>query len=336
MRIFRADPMVLTPFAGDDPAPEFRRGGMRYVSEPDAADIILACRLRHLWRYRRRRCRLAVWTDEPRWDVHTASPVRVRGFTPPVHIMNAYTGGIFTDNYLFMKNMPAVDFDASMRAFAGKPWRAVMLATYRKRRDGAWSRIKRTLVGIIPHQRFAAHEYSPLRIGGRDIDLLQARQSLALHLQERGFCDIYGRGWPPDVRLRGESRLGAWREAKNAILENYGVNVALENTDISHYVSEKIWDAVREACLPVYHGASNGIYDDFPKGSFVEAAGRSAREIADEIMAMPPDERSGRYEACLRTYLRIIAEGRPQRAEAACRERAAGFIQGIMDGAPVA
>ena len=32
--------------------------------------------------------------------------------------------------------------------------------------------------------------------------------------------------------------------------------------------------AIKGACLPVYHGAGNCIYDDFPEGSFIEAAGK--------------------------------------------------------------
>jgi hypothetical protein len=122
-------------------------------------------------------------------------------------------------------------------------------------------------------------------------------------------------------------------DAKQAVLNNYAINIAFENTIIPHYVTEKIWDAVKGACLPVYHGVGNGIYEDFPEGSFIEAAGKANGALAEEIIHMPRSEASDRYEACLAVYQRVVGEGRHQLSLAACRERTASFLQSVMEHA---
>ena len=107
---------------------------------------------------------------------------------------------------------------------------------------------------------------TPAIHNGRNIDLQEYRQELALLLQKWGFCDIYGSSWPASTTIEGTSREGAWWDAKREILENYAINIAFENTIIPNYVTEKIWDAVVCGCLPVYHGVDNGIYEIFPPG----------------------------------------------------------------------
>jgi hypothetical protein len=155
---------------------------------------------------------------------------------------------------------------------------------------------------------------------------------LALHLYRKGFCDIYGRYWPPWIRTSGPSRGQGRHHPKQVVLEKYAINIAFENTIIPHYVTEKIWDAIKGGCLPVYHGAGNGIHDDFPEGSFIEAADKTNEVLAEEIMQMPRSEASDRYEACLAVYQRVAGEDRHRLSLEACRERTAAFIQSVMDG----
>jgi hypothetical protein len=258
--------------------------------------------------------------------MHLVSPVSIPGVGRPVHVMNTYTG-VYTDNYLCMKHRgPPIDRDEALRAFARKPNRSVMLATYfaAGRRQGP------PLAKSDPRISLEPKPDGQLLRNGRDVDLTQRRQALALHLQRQGFCDLYGRGWPETIKISGESRFDRWPETKQDILSGYAINLAFENTIAPRYVTEKIWDAIRGACLPVYHGIGTGIYDDFPPNSFVEAAKTTNAALGKEIMSMSRREAGDRYEACLDTYLRILDGGGPEQSAAAMLARTVEFIQAIM------
>lgn len=306
-RIFRADPMVRTPRG------ELDAVGVAYVSDPERAHVILARQPEMLRPYGHLNKRFAIWTHEPRWSLEQDRRAIVPGVANVVDVMNAYTGLVYQDNYHSnYAHRKAVDLDDRMRAFAEKPDRIATLATC----------------------RLSSKEYGgPLMIDGKDIDLTHTRDMLALHLYEQGRCDIYGRGWPKGVDLSGESR-DNWVATKLKILAGYSVNLAFENTYISGYVTEKIWDAVAGATLPVYHGADNGVYRDFPRGSFIEAAGKSIETIADEILTMPRSERRDRYEACLRSYIPVASEDRYAASRAALAKRTADFLEEVMSRRP--
>jgi alpha(1,3/1,4) fucosyltransferase len=304
IRIFRADPMTNTPFdpmsAGN---PILAAAGVTYVDDPAEADLIIGRRIRFLKQLKSYDKAFAIWTHEPRFNYETAPVLHHRTIRNPVQIMNAYTG-VYCDEFY---NFPGVqlEFDAAMRAFARKPRRAVMLASYHRPPTH------------VVHDRF-------------DNDLLQYRQNLALYLQERGFCDVYGRNWPATVKILGNSRLGDWRAAKQVILESYAINICFENTIIPQYVTEKIWDAIAGASLPVYHGARNGIYGLFPAHSFIEADGKSVQELGDEILTMPKEEMAGRYEACLRAYLALYRQDRQSCSRRACDKRTVAFLRNAI------
>jgi hypothetical protein len=332
IRVFRAAPML---WFKDNLPEEFKRVGLQYVDGPGEADIILGPTVGKLQNLGDHRKRFAVWTGEPRWDLHCKPVVKVAKINRPVHIMNVHTGRIYQDNYLFFdqRRYPGIDRDEIMRAFVAKPARAVMLATFHPRPDRyrwyfktyGWWQNRRTSL--------ATTSRGELMRDGQNIDLFQGRQDLAVDLYRRGFCDIYGRRWPTDVRIAGESRKNEWTLSKRAILENYRLNIAFENTIVPHYVTEKIWDAISGACLPVYHGAGNRIYDDFPAGSFIEAGGKTIAALAQEIRTIGPGEAADRFEVCLDTYLRIVREGRHKDSVRACYARTAAFLQEVMDAA---
>jgi hypothetical protein len=239
--------------------------------------------------------------------------------------MNVYTGA-FADNYLLMKaHQSSIDRDAALRAFASKPYRAAMLATYfpaRSRRG--------PLARSDPQWVLQSKDDGQLLFKGRNIDLTQRRQALALHLQRQGFCDIYGREWPDTIKISGESRFDRWPATKQEILKNYAVNIAFENTIAPHYVTEKIWDAIKAACLPVYHGAGTGIYDDLPRNSFIEADGKTNAALGKQITSMDRREAADRYETCLDVYLRVLNEDRHRQSIAAMLKRTVEFLEGVM------
>ena len=284
--IFRADCMEYTPFSAGRPIPEvLAAGGVELVDNPASANIIIARREEALQVYGSCNVNFAIWTNEPRYNNRVETPATVHGIRNPVHIMNAYTGQIYVDNFYYFQRRE-IDYDEMMRAFARKPRRAVILASYRA-------------------------PPTDVVLDGRDIDLQQSRQQLALRLLEYAFCDVYGRNWPKNTKILGESRRGAWRDAKFDILSRYKLNICFENTIIPHYVTEKLWDAILGACLPIYHG-SNDIYETFSKNSFIEAGGKSIEKLASEVINMSPEEMDARYSACLRAYLDACKQDRGQ------------------------
>jgi hypothetical protein len=216
--------MQYTPFESDDPPDEFKRAGIAYVAHPRSAHVILSRFVGGLQKFAQWPSHFAIWTNEPRFDMHVASPVRVLGIALPVHVMNVYTGVSATTIYICGRT--------NRRSTAPPPCelllrnrRAAMLATYfpaRSRRG--------PLARSDPQWVLESRMTVKLRFKGRNIDLTQRRQALALHLQRQGFCDgSMARDWPDTIKISGESRLIAWA-TKQEILQNYAVNLAFENT----------------------------------------------------------------------------------------------------------
>ena len=299
VRVFLAERIAHTAFADDNSLHAILAEYITFVDDPSEADIILSSRERSLRRYGSYDKIFVVWTHEPRFNYQTESIISISGIRNSVYIMNAYTGGIYADKFYYFCSRD-LDFDKTMRTFVDKPRRAVMLATYRP-------------------------PPTPVIFDGRNIDLQEYRQEVATHLLRRGFCDIYGRNWPSDYRIVGDSRGDGWGEAKRQILKRYAVNIAFENTIIPNYVTEKLWDAVVNACLPVYHGVNNEIYEIFPSDSFLEANSKSVECLVDEIINMPTDEMETRYAACLRAYINVFAPNRRRISRHACLVRTIRF-----------
>jgi hypothetical protein len=306
IRLFRADPMTFTPFSVDKPLHAILAGeGISFVDVPSKADIIIARREKKLKAYGSYNKSFAIWSHEPRFNYRPESSTNIPGIRNPVHIMNAYNGTIYTDNFYYFQDEHEFDFDKMRRIFADKPHRAVMLASYRR-------------------------PPTPVVLDCRNIDLLEYRQKVAVDLLEFGFCDIYGRDWPAGTKTAGNSREGNWSVAKREILKHYAINIAFENTIIPHYVTEKLWDAVLNACLPVYHGTDNRIYELFPEQSFIEASGKSTECLADEVINMSAEEMETRYDACLGACINVYAKDRRRQSREACLLRTVRFLHSIL------
>ena len=305
IRVFRADCMEYTPFRDCEPIHEvFAAAGMKFVDTPAEADIILARREEALEPYGCYHANFVIWTHEPRHNNRVETPITIPGIRNPVHIMNCYTGQIYVDNFYFFPGCE-IDYDCMMEKFARKPRRAVALATYRPPPTDVW-------------------------LDGRNIDLHQSRQQLALRLLEYEFCDVYGRNWPKNIKIAGESRKGPWWEAKKDVLSHYKINICFENTIIPHYVTEKLWDAIVSACLPVYHGSDNRIYETFPRNSFIEASGKLTDELASEVINMSLDEMEARYAACLQAYLNAYKQDGWKLSHGACLDRILCLFRSIL------
>lgn len=319
VRIFRADPMRYTIFE----APRPPRLGVRidYVDNPDAADLILASRSDSLARYGRLNRRFMIWTAEPRFSLEQHRRSAVAAVDSMVGVMNVYSGLIYQDNYndLYAHRSP-VDFDERMRAFLSKPNRIAVICTCR----------------LIATDVDGVRVGGELIVDGRDVDLTYCRDTLAMRLYELGECDVYGNGWPEHVKVSGASRDGKWWIAKRKLLAGYAFSLAYENTYAAGYVTEKIWDAVAAASLPVYYDASNGVRRDFPDASFIEGKGKTADSLRREMLQMSRQERADRYEACLRAYIPVVREDRFRASRRSLLRRTGDFIEELMSSPPIA
>jgi len=128
-------------------------------------------------------------------------------------------------------------------------------------------------------------------------DLTKLRYRLVMNAYNKGMITVHGAGWPRGVS-KGQSRfIKNIYEHKMNILNKYYFNLCLENTDIDNYVSEKIWHSIISGCLPIYYG-NTGIYNIFPKNSFVDCKGKSVPQILSEIKNMTWDIYLRRFKLC--------------------------------------
>jgi hypothetical protein len=139
-------------------------------------------------------------------------------------------------------------------------------------------------------------------------DLQGVRLHIAKTAYEMGLGHIYGPEWP-DGMCQDDSRSNSgdsWHDLKLPICDQYGFTLAIENTLLPYYVSEKIWDAIQCDTVPIYYG-NDWIYSEFPKNSFVDALDfSSAQELLRFCAAMTEEEKNERKAKCLNVYSRLI------------------------------
>ncbi len=259
IKYYRLDSMKATPFSEENTDYiTFSRDylsahGIIVTNNPKQADLYV----RREFPGKKLRLRLAlqfpqkpilVWTQEPRMDTNVTKKHSVFG-VPDVHIMNNYTGDIRLSNCSIEQPMyPWESENEKKEALELKNRKIAYIATY------------------VPNT-----ERNQLIVNGKNIDLTEYRQNLALYGHNKEMVDIYGKGWPNGISLE-DSRAGKWHDRKIKLLQNYDFNICLENTNIDYYCTEKIWDAIRGGSLPIYYGKNNKIYEIFPKDSFIDAA----------------------------------------------------------------
>jgi len=313
IRLYPLTPMNFTPFDPRRPARAFwaelgfgdvddiawlRDQGIVLTGSPISADLFIASRYpfpkrRARWLLRILRWKpVLIWTDEPRFATWFEPVVPARAGLPSLHVMNIYTGDVLLSNttcagWTIHRRLDTFEEQALPNDF-NRGRQVVALATYRR--------------------NFAAQRL----IGpqGNDIDLVIPRQNLILAGYRMGMVDIYGRNWPKGVQTVGESRGGEWYKTKVDIMRRYRFNICLENTSFPYYCSEKIWDSIRCGCLPIYHGAGNAIYEDFPPASFLDSAAFDSPEgLFEAVRQMGRQEYCERMNRCIDVYNRLYERG---------------------------
>jgi hypothetical protein len=263
---------------------DLRKRGVDIVNSEADADVIVSSYAKDLLPYRikyRSKKKYLVWCQEPRWDTHTASVAPGFLFLPPVHIINVYTGGIYLDNATMWEHCFDRELDINQVIELKKQNRIVTLMTYVKNPGS-------------------------LIIKGTDVDLIDLRQRISLEALKRGMIDIFGKNWPiPTKPVSG----GHFRDSKHELIQKYKFNLCMENTAWPYYCTEKIWDAIRAYCLPIYSSFNNYIYKDFPEESFIDITKFSSVDaLLDFITNMDEDMWMARMALCIDVYNRIYRE----------------------------
>ena len=98
--------------------------------------------------------------------------------------------------------------------------------------------------------------------------------------------DLFGANWPSQYK---KNYHGPVNDKLNT-LRNYKFSVCYENTTISGYISEKIFDCFRGQCVPIYWGATN-IEKYIPTDCFIDRRNfKDNEELVTYLLTMPKEE----------------------------------------------
>jgi len=263
--VFFADPMSSTPFTERHRDNALSREKLSVARSAPAADVIVARRMSTLLPLFGLRKRYYVWSHEPTYAPIGEKWVRDLATGVNVAVSSAFNGDVYLTPLYYFYYAP-LDLDEVIAKTRQKTEFCSFLATYRT--DQA--------------------KY----IGATNADLAFFRQSMALYFQGKGLCKIYGRGWPEEVTVEGESRGDGWHQTKLDIIDAYTYNIAVENTVTLNYVTEKHWDATRAGCVQVYFAAGSGVEAITPPAAFIDCSrGASFDDVAERLRSLTQPER---------------------------------------------
>lgn len=223
-----------------------------------------------------------LWSQEPRFSKTDKNFYYPFLIFPKTHVMNVYTGDVFTHNVSFQKNKFFGSKElipiTKMPPISGKPIAALM-------------------------SFYKGGKNMKLFINGKNIDLIKKRSDLANFLSSHNLIDIYGQGWPQGISLE-DSRFTDRQTRKKEILEKYNFNICFENTVFGNYITEKIWESIESYCLPIYYGGLNSrIYDIFPKNSFIDYAEfEDPLKLMNFILQLDDNEFIVRMNKCIEVF----------------------------------
>jgi hypothetical protein len=267
-KIFFAGTMQSTPFQHGH-----RRKNLSLpddivvVDSADDADVIVGRQFWEFAEYFHLGRQYYMWTHEPAWCSVADKQFTDLATGHIVHVSTPWNGDVYLNPLYFF---PFYQLDAeSLRDLARQKKKScVVLATYRRKFD----------------------RYQ----GSSNVDLSEYRQRIAIELQQKyGYCDIYGRSWPESVKLEGESRASnVFQLVKPTILDEYAFTLTFENTLLRNYVTEKLWDAYRSACVPLYFGRGSGVEAVLNEDSYIDCSRvSSVSELHDLLASMSVDRR---------------------------------------------
>ncbi|HBE21543.1 MAG TPA: hypothetical protein DDW51_29105 [Cyanobacteria bacterium UBA11367] len=293
IEILKVGDMSFTPFTNKEDIKFLKEKGIRVIDNLDC-DLFVASKTYALSRIRYRfgsKKKYLVWTSEPRKEPNFKNKIDGLFWIPEIHIMNAYTGDIYLNNYTF----PFTD------DFFKTYWETDELELLN---EDNFPNFKHKKVAALMVYRNDQKKWS-LKRQGRELDLCYLRTQIVLEGHKLNQVDVYGQDWPKGISIEN-SRGGDWQNSKAKIMPNYHFNLCIENTNSDYYCSEKIWDSIRYGCLPIYYGEGNKIYEYFPKNSFLDYCDfNSPEKLFKYIDAMDVQEFRERMNLCIGVFNQV-------------------------------
>lgn len=219
--------------------------GIVMVSDPGKADFIAARKPEFFTSELLALGKLnLLWTQEPMHCLEFVPMIVREG--RPIHIFNVFNHNVFTDDFYLLQPLAGrpgpIESEADLNVpFAGK-----------------------TIAAMLTQRKYS------IPFEGREYALSAQRLGFVTKAMRLGRMELHGRGWPSDIPVHGNSSRDAdWRDIKLEVFGRHNFVFCPENCIADFYVTEKIWDAIRANCLPIYAG-SRAIYASLPKDSFVD------------------------------------------------------------------
>jgi len=296
------DRLMYSPFDFPEFRDKFRKEGIVIVKSVGLAHLIMSSYLVVLKKYANRfnkRRKYLLWTHEPYHDFTYTNEIKLKSGVV-IGIMNCYTRDVFTHNHRYFYFRNFIDWQKVGR---GKYSDQLVL-------DGK----NRGIVALSTYYDKGYYEKN------QRYTLLPKRYAVIEEGARRGMVDVHGKNWEKHqfVRALGNSRNdGDRRKSKEEILGGYRFNICLENTNFSHYVTEKIWEPIKYGCLPIYY-ANGTIYQSFSRGSFIDlreyekecnGLEEGIKKMYDDLAAMTEGEFLERYIKCVQAFNRVIEDG---------------------------
>lgn len=290
-KIFLASNFKYTPFQN------FEKGDLQYlnsygievVKEVKEADIIISQNVKHIKPYIWRGIfgvKFLIWTNEPRFNTDMVSKVTKYLGLFTYHVMNIYTGDVFTSNTAFHCKRFKKALDSISKPYALNNKKIVALMSYYK--------------GL---------NTEPVIRNQDNLDLISIRTQIALEGHKLNVLDVYGKGWPQGIS-KEDSRDGDWSTKKKALLAPYNFNLCFENTSSYNYMTEKIWDSIENCCLPIYYAKHTNAYTLFEEDSFIDYSKfNSPSLLFNFIENMTEDTFVKRMNSCIETYNILVERG---------------------------
>tara|TARA_R100001163_G_C5067628_1_gene206911 strand:- start:1309 stop:2355 length:1047 start_codon:yes stop_codon:yes gene_type:complete len=292
------DKLLYSPFEFKHYIKQFKLKNIVIVKKAIDANIIASSYLTILkkWsqKYKKNKNYL-LWTHEPYHDF-TLKPLVSLKNGAHIHIMNVYTGDVFTHNFRYFYFKTQINWNGVLTKF----------------RQIINDPDKNKIIALSTFYDEKYYKNNPYTI-------LPTRYKVIEKGYKENLVDVIGKNWNnhPFIKAVKNSRNDPdRRKSKLELLDNYCFNICLENTDFKYYVTEKIWEPIKAGCLPIYWGNST-IYQIFERDSFIDVKQWIKEHDVEEgiskmynfINNISESEFMDRYRKCVQAFNKVIDKG---------------------------
>ena len=300
---------------------QIEKDNVRIVTQIAKAHIIMSSYLSILKKHANRfgsKKKYLLWTHEPYHDFTFIPKIKTNN-NAKIYIMNVYTGDVFTHNFRYFyfnelltiyqlsktedSHTPIFELNKQLNIeFSHPDFKKLLI------KDKLMSKVKSTPRPVVALSTYYSKKYYQ----GNLHTSLPKRYELIEYGYLNGYLDLYGKGWDkhPTVKIVENSRNnGDRRQTKNEILPRYLFNLCLENVDYPYYVTEKIWEPIKNGCLPIYY-SNTTIYQVFPENSFVDYRDfDNPEQLYKYLDNMTKHEYFERLNRCIEAFNHVIDQG---------------------------